>query len=157
MVAVGLGELAVSARPRETLVAWSLGSCLGLTMYDPLARIGGLVHCLLPDSGLCPTRAHERPAMFVDSGLAELLCRLRAAGAEPRRLQVKAAGGAALLGEGGLFRIGERNLEALHAVLPRLGLRLHGSLLGGTEARTLLLAIDTGRAAVRHRGQEREL
>ena len=48
-LAVGLGEIKVSRRPVEMLVAYGLGSCVGVGMYDPAARVAGLLHAVLPE------------------------------------------------------------------------------------------------------------
>ena len=64
LVVVGLGKMKVSGSEEETLITYSLGSCIGLSLYDPVARVGGLVHCMLPTVTLDPSRAETTPCLF---------------------------------------------------------------------------------------------
>src|SRR3990172_10245242 len=117
-VSVGIGQLAISRDPKEVLVAYGLGSCVGISCYDPQSRVSGLAHVLLPDSD--GKRVEDRePARFADTGIDLLMKRLTEAGASPRRLIVKVAGGAAVLGPANAerFKIGERNAEAIRGRL----------------------------------------
>ncbi len=95
-MAVGIGQLAVSKNPSDTLVAYGLGSCVGATLFDRASGIAGMVHVLLPKSD--GRRPSTEPARFADEGIDTLLAQMKAAGANPRNLVVKLAGGAAVLG-----------------------------------------------------------
>lgn len=147
---VGIGQLAVSNDPNEVLVAYGLGSCVGIAAYDPLARVGALVHVLLPDSGGKAPDPRE-PARFADTGIALLLERLSEAGALKSRLIVKIAGGAAVLGAASAekFKIGDRNAEAIREHLKRRGITISAQDLGGTKGRTLEFHVGTGQTMVR--------
>ena len=70
---VGIGEMIVSADPNEILVTYSLGSCIGVSVYDPEVGVGGLIHCMLPTSKLNPEKAASQPCMFTDKGVVALL------------------------------------------------------------------------------------
>jgi hypothetical protein len=72
LLVVGMGELVVSADEGVTLVTYALGSCLGVAVYDPVARVGGMLHAMLPSSEVDPARAAALPALFVDTGVPEL-------------------------------------------------------------------------------------
>lgn len=149
-VSVGIGQLAISKDPVEVLVAYGLGSCIGVSCYDPQSRVSGMAHILLPSSE--GKRAEERePARFADTGIDLLVERMAAAGAVPRRLVVKVAGGAAVLGPANAekFKIGERNAEAITERLKRHGLRPGAMDLGGTKGRTMELHPATGKTYVR--------
>lgn len=149
-VSVGIGQLAVSKDPLEVLVAYGLGSCIGVSVWDPQARVGGLVHVLLPDSeGRRPDT--REPARFADTGIDALIQRITEAGGIPRRLVVKMAGGAAVLGPANAekFKIGERNAEAVHERLKRHGLRPVATDTGGMKGRTLEMHPATGKTYVR--------
>jgi chemotaxis protein CheD len=147
---VGVADLKVSPRGEDQLVTHALGSCLGITLYDPVARVGGLLHAMLPWSTLAPARAASNPAMFIDTGVAELLRRCRELGAAPSRVEVIVAGGARVSRQSGndLFRIGERNAEALDPVLAQNGLRARRRDLGGLCSRNVLLDVATGRVTI---------
>lgn len=149
-VSVGIGQLAVSKDPLEVLVAYGLGSCIGVSVWDPQARVGGLVHVLLPDSeGRRPDT--REPARFADTGIDALIQRITEAGATARRLVVKMAGGAAVLGPANAekFKIGERNAEAVHERLKHHGLRPVAIDTGGMKGRTLEMHPATGKTYVR--------
>ncbi|MCC7492812.1 MAG: chemotaxis protein CheD [Fimbriimonadaceae bacterium] len=154
---IGIAELAVSRTAADVLVTYSLGSCVGLTLFDPTRGLGGMIHCMLPLSSINDEKARQSPAMFVDTGIAELLRLLYEAGADPRRLIAKVAGGAAPLDDNGTFRIGERNLAVLRKMLSNNSIVLRGEQTGGTAARTMYLYLDSGRTVVKSRGREVEL
>jgi chemotaxis protein CheD len=144
-IAVRMGELAVSRDAGTALIIHGLGSCVGLSLWDPRARVAGMAHFMLPAG-----RGDEPPAKFVDGGLQRFLVAFEAAGGSRRRAQVKAAGGARILTlTSGLADIGRRNAEAVQAGLVELGLSLTASDLGGTMARTIELSTETGALSVR--------
>ncbi len=156
-VVLGISEMMVSDRPDDVLITYSLGSCIGLTFYDPVARVGGMIHCMLPLSKIEPEKARLKPAMFTDTGVTALIQAMYDKGAHKQRLIAKVAGAAQLLDEKGTFRIGERNYIVLRKVLWKNDILITAEDIGGTIARTLCLYMDTGRTVVRSQGQEREL
>jgi chemotaxis protein CheD len=148
-VAVGIGQLAVSTNPTDTLIAYGLGSCVGATLFDEASGVAGMVHVLLPKSdGRHPSK---EPARFADEGIESVLARMTAAGANPRNLVVKLAGGAAVLGalNAEKFKIGDRNAEAIRNEFRARGLRIAAEDLGGTRGRTLQINVSDGRTFVR--------
>lgn len=153
---VGISDMKFSTRPQSELVTYSLGSCLGVTAYDPVAHIGGLLHALLPESNALPERARNNPFMFVSTGLNRMLAELEERGAQRRRMIVKAAGGADMRGDK-LFRIGERNFKSLLFSLTQERLTLSGKEVGGTIPRTLSLYLDTGEVVVKTFGRKRAI
>jgi chemotaxis protein CheD len=146
---VGIGDAAVSSDVGSELVTYALGSCVAVAAWDPSARVGGLVHYMLPLSVLDARRAESRPFMYCDSGLPLLFERLYALGAKKERLVLHAAGGAQVLDEKGIFNIGRKNEQILRQVLLGFRLRLQVENLGGTVSRTVGLEIATGRFWVR--------
>ncbi len=150
---VGVGDMLASNDAQSTLVTYSLGSCVGVVIYDATARVGGLLHAMLPDSSINAERAASRPFMFVDTGLPALFHSVYALGALKHRLVVKVAGGAQFLDEKKVFNIGERNSEATRAVLARNGVMPAVFLCGGRESRTLKLDLATGGLALEMPGQ----
>ena len=156
-VVVGLAELAVSNNPSAILTTYALGSCIGIAIYDPQARVGGLVHCMLPDSTIDPRKAQANPGMFVDTGMAALLrsaCQMRA---DRRRLRVFLAGGARIMDDQNLFNIGGRNLEAFAECLRRESLQVTAQQVGGQVNRTIGLSIETGRVTLKVSGVPQEV
>ena len=151
---VGVAEMAVSRNPDDVIATYSLGSCIGLTLYDPGTRVGGLIHCMLPASTIDPQKARTKPEMFIDTGVVLLLTRVLELGAEKRRLVVKAAGAARLLNSSDIFRIGERNHAILKKVLEKNGLGIQGEDVGGTVSRTVFLKICSGETVLKCCGKE---
>lgn len=151
---MGIADLAVTADPDETLITHALGSCLGITVYDPLARVGGLLHVMLPDSTIDPRKAGDRPMMFVDTGVPRLFRDAYALGAHKARLIVKVAGGATTKGDpkDDYFRIGERNFVALRKLLWKNNVLIESYDVGGTHSRTLSISLQTGEVIVHSNG-----
>lgn len=156
VIAVGLGELFISKS--EDLVAYSLGSCIGICLWDPIARVAAMAHVVLPTA---PSGSVRTPGKFGDTAVPAMLAALDRAGAETRGLHCKIAGGAAVLaigGGGSLPKIGDRNVEAVKAALAKMNIRILGEQTGGNQGRTVRLKPSSGRVLVRTvRGAEIEL
>jgi chemotaxis protein CheD len=155
-VVVGVGDLAVSNNPSVVLATYSLGSCLGVSIYDPVARVGGLLHIMLPDSRIDPAKAARQPAMFMDTGLPALLEAAAQLRAQPYRLQVCVAGGAQMLDEGGFFNIGKRNCAALTTLLIEYRLHIKAEQVGGLNSRSMYLNLGSGEVRLKISGQTSE-
>lgn len=151
---VGVADMVVSNDPSAELVTYSLGSCLGITVYDPMNKVGGLLHIMLPDSKIDPIKAVNAPYMFVDTGVPRLFQAVYNLGAERSRLAVKVAGGAQSLDEKGVFNIGKRNHQALAGLLARNGYAIHGQDIGGISSRTLRLDLTTGEVTIKTPGTD---
>jgi chemotaxis protein CheD len=154
---VGLAELVVSNNPNAVLTTYSLGSCLGVALYDPVARVGGLLHAMLPDSNIDPAKAEAFPGMFVDTGLPALLkgaCQMRA---EKRRLKIYVAGGAQIMDDNNVFNIGGRNCAALAEFLRKENLQVDAQQLGGHANRTVYFSIGTGQVRLKVSGCPNEV
>jgi chemotaxis protein CheD len=133
----------------EVLVTVGLGSCVAIMLYDPEARIGGLAHILLPSKAL--TRQLDNPAKFPQSAVPALLERMVAAGASPRRITARLAGGASMfsqLAPPGTIQMGERNLVATRQALNAQNVPLTGEAVGGDFGRTVRLHCEDGRIDV---------
>jgi chemotaxis protein CheD len=154
---VKISDMVVSAGPEDEVVTHALGSCLGITVYDPAARVAGMLHVQLPTSQIDPDRARTTPHMFVDTGVPELFRAAYALGAKKERMDVKVAGGANLLDEGKSFRIGERNFAALRKLLWKNNVLIKAHDVGGRESRTLYMNVGTGAVRIRTGGATKEL
>ena len=153
---VGVGGLAVSNSAGLTLTTYSLGSCLGVTIYDPVSRAGGLLHAMLPDSSINKAKAVDQPAMFVDTGLAALFRAAYELKADKHRLHICVAGGAQFLDKEGVFNIGQRNFARLSAILAEHGLIIRDKDVGGLVSRTIHLNLSTGEVRLKCSGQDTE-
>lgn len=151
---VGIGEMKILGQPNGVLKTFSLGSCIAVSLYDPEARVGGMIHCMLPLSKMDIAKAASRPAMFIDTGVTALLSEAFALGAQRRRLLVKVAGGASLLDDSSLFRIGERNYAVLRKVLWKNNILITAEDVGGSRPRTMFLDMATGITTIKSDGQE---
>ena len=151
---VGVADMVVSNDAGAELVTYSLGSCLGITVYDPVKKVGGLLHIMLPDSKINALKAAQVPFMFVDTGVPRLFQAAYNLGAERSRLAITVAGGAQLLDEQGVFNIGLRNFESLKGLLARNGLAAHVYDVGGLSSRTLRLDLTTGNVTIKTPGTD---
>ncbi len=141
---VGMGDMVVSNDPTAQLVTYSLGSCVGVAIYDPLAKVGGLLHAMLPDSELNLERAGMRPFMFVDTGVIAMFHAAYAFGAMKSRMIVKVCGGATFLDDQKNFRIGERNVVATMEIFKRNSITVASADVGGAKSRTVRLNLGNG-------------
>ena len=154
MTAVNYSEMRISANPAETLVAFSIGSGMGVTVHDPVCGVGGILNFILPYSGCAdgvyPART---PFMYADTGLPALLEALYENDAQPNRLKVVIAGGAHILDQTDAFNIGLKNYEALKASIDAYNLKIHHENTGGTNSRTLSLKIGSGCSSIKIFGE----
>ncbi|HEX3800415.1 MAG TPA: chemotaxis protein CheD [Verrucomicrobiae bacterium] len=150
---VGLAEFAVSQDPTIGLCSYPLGACLGVTIYDPVVKVGGLLHSLLPASSIDPVRAANRPGMFLDTGLTAMLARAHELNAKDENLLVCVAGGAQIMDDTSHFNIGKRNYDVLVELLKKLNLKISAEDVGGRTNRSIQLNISTGYVRLKFSGQ----
>lgn len=142
----------------DVLVTHALGSCLGIAIYDPTAKVGGMLHVMMPQCSINPEKAKVNPYMFVDSGVPEFFRAVMGQGAVKGRLVVKVAGGANVQDVGNdRFAIGKRNYMVLRKLLWQNGVMIKAEDVGGSVARTMYLEIGTGRVWLSTAGVEKEL
>jgi chemotaxis protein CheD len=154
MTAVNFSELKISANTAETLVAFSIGSGIGVSMHDAVAKVGGLLNFVLPDSSkIWSERENRFPYMFADTGLLAFLEALNDVDAKTERLKVVIAGGAQILDQTSDFNIGLKNHQALISILSRKNLTIQHEDIGGSQRRTLCLDIDSGCSTIQTAGQ----
>jgi chemotaxis protein CheD len=149
MGTVRMGEIEVSKRPGEELVARGLGSCIGLALIDGLSGVAGMAHIVLPESNGDVTE----PGKFADLAVPALIARMQNAGAVTRRLDAVLAGGARMF-ELGEMDIGARNVAAVKSGLARAGLEVRAAETGGNRGRTLRLTVGEFAVTVKEAGGE---
>jgi chemotaxis protein CheD len=157
--AVPIGEIVASRALDDVLVAYGVGSCVAICLYDPVAQVGGMLHALLP-SAPDKDRNTGKPAKFVDRGTQQLVKELQELGAKPRRLIAQLCGGAQVLntpGFNGALNIGERNILAAQMALEAAGLRVQAQDTGGHIGRTVRFYIADGRVTLRSLGRRERL
>ena len=156
MLKVGMGDFKVGKAPLH-IITLGLGSCVGITMYDRVTKVGGMLHAMLPNSARIVDSSNK--AKFVDTGIVELLTALEQAGASLNRLEVKLVGGAAMFPNiqdtaSSVLQIGDNNVRASKEWLNKFGLRISAQETGENFGRTIELDLETGRLAIRAVGQE---
>ncbi len=156
-IVVGMADCRIGEGEGRVLVTYALGSCIGLTVYDPVAAVGGMLHFMLPDSTIDSVRGRDNPYMFADTGIPLLLNQVCGRGASKRRLVAHAVGGAQIMDQENVFEIGKRNYLALRRILWKAGLLLQGEAVGGMNSRTVRLDTGTGRVWFHEAGTEKEL
>jgi len=144
-IIVGIADCRISRERHSCLVTHALGSCVAVAIYDPVVRLAGLLHIMLPESSLDRDKATSHPHMFADTGIPAMFHAAYAMGADKRRLIVRLVGGAQVLDAKGLFNIGKRNHLACRKVLWAAGLMVQGEAIGGVHSRTVRFEVDTGR------------
>lgn len=143
-VVVGVGDLGASNNTMLTLSTYALGSCVAVVAYDPGSKASGILHLMLPESSISPGKATTQPAMFADTGLPMLFKALEGMKANRASLRLFVAGGASVLCDSGVFKIGERNVKATLGWLSAHGYNIRASAVGGVINRTVHLEIGTG-------------
>lgn len=146
---VGISEYKTGATPGQ-LVTYGLGSCLGITLYDPETGIGGLAHTLLPKPK--PGMDVSRMSKFVDSSIRLMADELVETGAARERLEAKIFGGANMfeaLQEWSGESIGQRNIGSARETLAELGIPLVAEDVGGNFGRTLVFSLESGKVTVK--------
>jgi chemotaxis protein CheD len=154
VIKVGMADLKVCISP-DSITTLGLGSCVGIAMRDPVTKVGGLAHVMLPDS----TAIHNNSNImkFADTGIAELVRLMEKAGANRSRLVAKIAGGAqmfAFQNKSDLVRVGDRNVEASKKKLAELKIPIIAEDTGNSYGRTVIFYPESGDFVIRAVGKE---
>lgn len=154
VIKVGMADLNVCVSP-DSITTLGLGSCIGIAIRDPLTKIGGLAHIMLPDSSAI--RNNTNIPKFADTGIEELVKRVVAKGASRNRLVAKIAGGAQMFSfqsKNELMRVGERNAEATKKKLAELKIPVLAEDTGKNYGRTVIFYPETGDFVIRAVGRD---
>lgn len=138
IVKVGIADLKIVKAP-HTIRTSGLGSCVGVIVFDPLLKIAGLAHVMLPDSSLAKSDTFNL-AKYADTAVKELVLSVINIGARKAGLKAKIAGGAQMFqftSGNEMMRIGPRNVEAVKKQLDHLNILLVGEDVGGNCGRTI--------------------
>jgi len=149
IIKVGMADMNI-IKTNGVLTTLGLGSCVGVTLYDSVSKVAGLLHIMLPSSKAI--RNNANPAKFADTGINLLLEEVCKIGASKNRLVSKLAGGAQMFSFGNkndIMKIGERNIIASKEVLEELRIPIVAEDTGGNFGRTIELYADTGALLVR--------
>ena len=142
---VGVSDMKVSNDPDSVLVTYSLGSCIGIAVFDPMVKAGGLLHYMLPESSLDAIKAAANPFMFADTGIPRLFKSIYELGGVKSRMRVVMVGGSKVLDQNGFFNIGKRNEMAARKLFHRNNVVVDFVDTGGNGNRTIRLAVKDGK------------
>lgn len=152
-IKVGMADLNVCVSP-DSITTLGLGSCVGIALRDPVTKIGGLAHIMLPDS--TSIRNNSNIPKFADTGIEELVKQVTKKGANRNRLVAKIAGGAQMFGFGSnseMVRVGERNVQAVKKKLAQLKIPILAEDTGKNFGRTVIFYPETGDYVIRAVGK----
>lgn len=147
---IGMAQWFVGKAP-GIITTIGLGSCVGVTLYDPITKIGGMLHLMLSDSTRFAYTNNINRAKFADTGIRDMYDKLIELGASKKDIVAKIAGGAQMfeIKEGNdLLNIGDRNIEATRKTLGELQIVILGEDVGDTYGRTIELDLDNGNLKV---------
>lgn len=144
LIKVGMADYKVG-RSTDTLISYGLGSCIGISLYDPIRKVGGLLHIMLPDS--TQARSSDNPAKFADTGIPLMINEVVSLGATKARLVAKIAGGAQMFAFSNatdIMRVGTRNAEVCKQILRKNGIKVIAEDTGGNYGRTVSIDLASG-------------
>lgn len=153
-IKVGMADMNVCSAP-DSIITMGLGSCVGVVLWDKVARVCGMVHVMLPDSTAISQNTNK--AKFADTGIEELMKRVIEIGGSKDRLVAKIAGGAqmfAINNDVPSLRVGDRNVIAAKKKLKELGVPLVAESTGENYGRTVIFYPETGVYRIRAIGRE---
>ncbi len=154
IIKVGMADLKVCVSPNG-VTTLGLGSCVGIALRDPVTKIGGLAHIMLPDSKAI-RGSESNISKFADTGIVELVRQMELLGANRKRMTAKLAGGAmmfAFQNKSELVRIGDRNVEAAKKILEQMNIPVLSEDTGATYGRTVIFFPETGDYVIRAVGK----
>lgn len=149
VIKVGMADLQTSKHPC-TITTLGLGSCVGVTLYDPVRKIAGMAHVMLPSSQ--QARNNSNIAKFADTAIVKLLEDMIKLGAVKGCLVAKLAGGAQMFSfsdSSDMMRIGARNVAASKEKLQELKIPVIAEDTGGSYGRTIELLSENGKLMIK--------
>lgn len=153
-IRVGIADMNICTAP-DKITTIGLGSCIGVVLYDPVAKIAGLVHIMLPDS--TKIKNNQNKLKFADSGVSLLIDALEKKGVSHNKLKAKIAGGARMFNfstSTDLGSIGDKNIEAVHDILKQYGIRIISEDVGLNYGRTIVFDPDSSELTVIKAGKQ---
>lgn len=153
IIKVGMADLNVCCTP-DAITTLGLGSCVGVALYDKVAKIAGLVHVMLPDSK--QVKQNQNRAKFADTGIDMLIEEMVKKGARASGLTAKIAGGAQMFAfstNNDMLRVGDRNVEAVKKRLKELDIRILAEDTGLNYGRTVVFYPESGDFVIKSVGK----
>ncbi len=157
IIKVGMADLKTCKSP-DAVTTLGLGSCVGVAIWDPITKIGGLAHVMLPDS--TKVKNNINIYKFADTGIEELVRLILEMGAGKSRLKAKIAGGAqmfAFQNKSDMVRVGDSNVIASKKKLAELGIPLVAEDTGENYGRTVVFYPENGDFYIRAIGKDEKV
>jgi len=152
-IIVGISDMRIGTKPDDEIVTYSLGSCVGVALWDPAIKVGALLHFMLPDSSIDKDKASLKPYMFADKGVPLMFKEIYKLGAVKERLKVYVVGGAQIMDDSGMFNIGKRNQMIVQKMFWKNKVSITKEDLGGSVNRTISLNVGTGQVRLKISGK----
>lgn len=149
LIEVQMGKMGIVQAP-DKLITRGLGSCLGITIWDPVKKIGAMVHPMLPD--MDRSKLKSNPSRFVNSGIGLALEEIEKKGGFRSRCEIKVFGGAhmfSFINADSALNVGQKNIDMAHEIFAGLNLKVLVEEVGGTFGRTIELDAETGKVLVK--------
>lgn len=152
-IVVGVSDMKVSKNPESILFTHSIGSCIGIAIYDPMVRVGGLLHFMLPDSDIDPVKAKNKPCMFADTGIPLLFKSVYKLGGKKQRMKIIVVGGSQVNDRQEFFNIGKRNYMAVRKMFWKNNIITSYQHVGGNSNRTIKMSVKDGHTWINVSGE----
>jgi len=154
LINIGIADMAVAASPN--ILRTILGSCVGICMYDPEVKVGGLAHIMLPTS----KKASDNLKKYADTAIPLMIDEMIKLGSDINRMVVKLAGGAtmfkhtehSIVGD-----IGQNNINSVKEVLSKLKIPVLSEDVGGDYGRTIDFYLEKGMIKIKAIGVETKI
>jgi len=140
IVTVGVGDLKVAKSPKT--IKTSLGSCIGVVLYDNINKIGGMLHLMLPKRN----DREGKLSKYADTGIPLLIdLMVKQANANKKLLTAKIFGGAKMFNiNSELFDIGKANAIETKKILEKMNISIIAAKTGGTKGSQISIDTNTG-------------
>jgi len=152
-IIVGVADMRIGEKADDELITYSLGSCIGVVLWDPVVKVGAILHYMLPDSSIDAKKAIIKPYMFADKAVPGMFKKIYSFGAKKSRMKVYVVGGAQVMDSSGMFNIGKRNQMILRKMFWKNKVAVTREEVGGTVNRTIRLQVGTGRVYLKTSGK----
>jgi chemotaxis protein CheD len=152
-IIVGVADMRIGENADDELVTYSLGSCIGVVLWDTVVKVGAILHYMLPDSSIDVKKAAIKPYMFADKAVPRMFKEIYAFGAKKSQMKVYVIGGSQVMDSSGMFNIGKRNQMILRKMFWKNKVTVTKQEVGGTVNRTIRLHVGTGRVFLKTSGE----
>ena len=146
MIVVDVSDMVLSQDPKEIIRTYALGSCIGVTLYDPIQCIGGILHYQLPIPP--PNLVAQNICMYANTAIPHFIHRAYELGAHKENLKICLVGGALFSSKDDMFKIGLKNYLTAKKILNKNNIPVLAEEVGGTCPRTLSLNMENGEVSI---------